>query len=148
MKLKSIILGIATTAVLITVLVATRMMLLTRAEPEFEIREVETVAIAEPPPPAPEEVSEDDPPPPPPPALADLPQIMDVNQAALPVAEMKVDPRLAVDTFFTDQAPSPLPVVKKPAPKPTVKAKPRVKSPPRPRVKPKPPAQKLSLIHI
>jgi len=142
MKLKSIILGIATTAVLITVLVATRMMLLTQAESEFEIREVETVTLPEPPPPPAEDPSEDETPPPPPPAIADLTPALDVSQPALPVVSVKVDPRIAVDTFFTDQPPSPLPqpVVKRPFAKPKPKA--TVKSPTRPKVKVTPPKPK------
>lgn len=142
MKLKSIILGIATTAVLLAVLVATRMMVLHQASPEFEIREVETVALPEPPPPPAEEVLDDDPPPPPPPALADLAPTLDVNQPALPAMSVKIDPSMPVDTFFTDQPPSPLPkpVVKRPVAKPVAKS--TVKSPRRPRVKPTPPKPK------
>ncbi|BDS08307.1 hypothetical protein NT6N_33470 [Oceaniferula spumae] len=143
MKLKSIILGIATTAVLLAVLVATRMMVLTKTTPEFEIREIETVALPEPPPPPSEEVVTDDPPPPPPPSLADLTHTLDVSQPAMPVSNVKVDPTLAVDPFYTDQPPAPLPkpVVKRPTPKPKV-SKPTVKSPLRPRVKPTPPKPK------
>lgn len=142
MKLKSIILGIATTAVLITVLVATRMMLLTKAEPEFEIREVDTVTLPEPPPPPPEEQPDEEPPPPPPPAIADLSPTLDVSQPALPVMNVKVDPRIAVDPFYTDQPPSPLsqPIVKRPVVK--TKSPPKVKTPLRPRVKAAPPKPK------
>jgi len=145
MKLKSIILGIAITAVLMTVLVATRMMSLTQKEPEFEIRDVEVASLPEPPPPAPEDPSEDDQPPPPPPAIADLSPTLDISQPPLPVMTIKVDPRLAVDPFYTDQPPSPLPkpVAKRPvAAKPKVKPKVRVKSPTKPRVRPKPPKPK------
>ena len=60
MKLKSIILGIATTAVLLTVLVATRLMVVITKPAEFEIREVETVSLPEPPPPPAEEIPEED----------------------------------------------------------------------------------------
>lgn len=143
MKLKSIVLGIATTAVLLAVLVATRMMVLTKDTPEFEIREVETAALPEPPPPPPEEVVEDDAPPPPPPALADLAPAMDVSRPALPAMTVKIDPTMPVDTFFTDQPPAPLPkpVVKRPAAKPKV-SQPRVKSPRRPRVRVAPPKPK------
>ena len=70
MKLKSIILGVATTAVLLLVLLAPRMMVLDNTVKEFDIREIETVSLPEPPPPPLEEVPEDDVPPPPPPATA------------------------------------------------------------------------------
>ncbi len=142
MKLKSIILGIATTAVLITVLVATRMMLLTRVEPEFEIHQVDTVTLPEPPPPAPQEQTEEELPPPPPPAVADLSPAFDVSQPALPVMNVKVDPRIAVDLFFADQPPAPLPqpVVKRPVVKAKVITK--RKAPSRPRVKTAPPKPK------
>jgi len=59
--------------------------------------------------------------------------------------QIKVDPRLAVDPFYTDQPPSPLPqpVVKKPVTvKPKAKPKIPVKSPKKPRIKPKPPKPK------
>ncbi|MBK1830496.1 energy transducer TonB [Verrucomicrobiaceae bacterium R5-34] len=143
MKLKSIILGIATTTILLAVLVATRMMVLKQDTPEFEIREVEMAALPEPPPPAPEEEVTDDPPPPPPPSLQDLAPTLDVSQPPMPVSHVKVDPTLVVDPFFTDQPPAPLPkpVVKRPTPQPKV-SKPTVKSKPRPRVKAAPPKPK------
>lgn len=140
MKLKSIILGIATTAVLLTVLVATRLMVVITKPAEFEIREVETVSLPEPLPPPAEEIPEEDVPPPPPPALADLQTTLDVSQPALPVAVAPVDPRLTVDTFFSDQPPSPLPTVVKPKPRPV--AQPSRPKPSRPKVKRLPPKPK------
>ncbi|MEJ6573212.1 MAG: energy transducer TonB [Akkermansiaceae bacterium] len=140
MKLKSIILGIAVTTVLLGVLVATRMMVLTNASAEFEIREIETVSLPEPPLPPPEEPEDEELPPPPPPALADLAMTPDVSQPALPVVKMQVNPRLAVDTFFTDQPPAPLPVVSKPKPRPVVK--PTIRKPVSPTIKQAPPKPK------
>ncbi|MFK7911205.1 MAG: energy transducer TonB [Akkermansiaceae bacterium] len=140
MKLNSIILGIATTAVLLAVLVVTRMMVLTTTAKEFEIREIETVSLPEPPPPPAEEIPEEEVPPPPPPALADLRTTPDMTQPALPVATLKVDPTLAVDTFFSDQPPSPLPTIAKPRPKPVAKVK--APKPIRPTVKRQPPKPK------
>lgn len=140
MKLKSIILGIATTAVLLAVLVATRLMVLTTAEKEFEIREIDTVSLPEPPPPPAEEIPEEDVPPPPPPVLVDLRATPDVSQPALPVSTLKIDPRLAVDSFFSDQPPSPLSTIAKPRPRPVTKpSQPRS---PRPAVKAAPPKPK------
>jgi len=51
--------------------------------------------------------------------LADLSVTIDLNQPAIPVSPMKVDLSLAVDTFFSDEPPSPLPrpVVKRPTAK-------------------------------
>ena len=141
MKLKSIILGIATTTVLLAVLVATRLMVLTPTIEEFEIREIDTVSLPEPPlPPVPEEIPEEDVPPPLPPALVDLRITTNVSQPALQISDMKVDPRLQVETFFADQPPSPLPTISKPKSKPVVQSKPVRKS--RPVVKSSPPKMK------
>ena len=135
MKLKSIFFGIAITAVLLAMLVATRMMVLTVPSTEYEVRKIETVSLPEPPLPPAEEMHEDDIPPPPPPALANLSVIPNINQPAISVSLTKVDPKLAVETFFTDQAPAALP---RPAlPRSSVKAKgpSGPPSPPRPKVK-------------
>ena len=109
MTLKSIILGIAVTAVLLAVLVATRLMVLTPVDHEFEIREIETVSLPEPPTAPEEQLVPEDMPPPPPPALVDLRPALDMSQPALLVSNQRIDPRLSIDTFFTDQPPSPLP---------------------------------------
>ncbi|MCP5538405.1 MAG: energy transducer TonB [Akkermansiaceae bacterium] len=140
MKLKSIILGIAMTAVLLSVLVATRLMVLSPLSPEFEIREIETVSLPEPPPPPPEEPVDEDIPPPPPPALADLAITPDLSQPALPVVNNQTKPQLAVDTFFTDQPPAPLPVVTRPTPRAVTK--PRTQSPSPPTIRHAPPQPK------
>jgi protein TonB len=114
MTLKSMILGIAFTAVLLAVLVATRLMVLTPVEHKFEIREIETVSLPEPPPPPAEQLPAERTPPPPPPALVDLRSSPDISQPALPVSFQRVDPRLTIDSFFVDEPPSPLPVIEKP----------------------------------
>lgn len=126
MSLKSITLGIAFTAVLLAVLVATRLMVLAPVEHEFEIREVETVSLPEPPSPPAETLPAEKTPPPPPPALLDLRAMPDVSQVALTVSHHRVDPRLVIDTFFTDELPEPLPVIAEPVPekKPEVSIKP------------------------
>ncbi|NWK54845.1 energy transducer TonB [Verrucomicrobiaceae bacterium N1E253] len=139
MRLASIFLGIAITVVLLAALVLTRMMVLVSPEVEYEIREVDTVTLPEPPPPPAEEPVTDDAPPPPPPALADLTALPDVQLPAVPVSQVKIDPTTAVDAFFTDQPPSPLPQptaprkqVKGPKksarPSPQVNVRPKVKS--------------------
>jgi len=103
MKLKSIILGVAITAVLLCVLVATRLMETTREIQEFEIREVETVTLPEPPvPESASESSEQDQLPTPPPALADLSPSVDVSLPSIPVPKWETPSHLTVDPFFSD----------------------------------------------
>ncbi len=89
MTLKSIILGIAVTAVLLAVLVATRLMVLTPVDHEFEIREIETVSLPEPPSAPEEQLVPEDMPPPPPPALVDLRPALDMSQPALLVSTQR-----------------------------------------------------------
>ena len=141
LSLKSIFFGVAITAVLLAVLVATRMMVLTQPSPAYEIRDVDTVNLPEPPPPPPvEEVAEDDAPPPPP-SLSDLSVTLDLSQPPVPVSPLKIDPQLAVQTFYTDQPPAPLPRPVRPRPQtkntepsaPSVPSRPTIKSTPRPK---------------
>lgn len=138
MKPISIFFGIAITAILLAVLVMTRMMVLVKPVAEYEIREIETVNLPEPPPPPPEQQPAEDLPPPPPPALADLSALPDPSQPAVPVSPMKIDPSLAVDTFFSDQPPSPLPQAKLPRREvktkgPSTPSAPQIRSTPRPK---------------
>lgn len=135
MSLKSIFLGIAVTAVLLAVLVLTRLMVLVTPEAEYEIRAIETVTLAEPPP-VQEQIQEDGAPPPPPPALANLSTIPDLDVPAVPLATMVVDPRLAVDPFFTDQAPAAMP--SQPRPKVSKVGKPSTPTRTKPRVNSRP----------
>ncbi len=112
MTFKPIILGITVTAVLLAVLVATRLMVLPSVEQEFVIREIETVSMPEPPAPQEEPLPAENippPPPPPPPALTDLRPSVDMTQPVMLVNIKHVDPRLNIDTFFSDQPPAPLP---------------------------------------
>ena len=132
MTFKSIILGIAVTAVLLAVLVATRLMVLSPVEYEFEIREIETVSLPEPPSPPEEQLPAEDSPPPPPPALEDLRPAIDMTQPVIMASNQSVDPRLSIDTFFIDQPPALLPeVVKAARPKAVESA---IKSKPQPQV--------------
>ncbi|MGB2402162.1 MAG: energy transducer TonB [Akkermansiaceae bacterium] len=110
MTFKSIILGIAVTAALLAVLVATRLMVLSPVDREFEIREIEMVSLPEPPSPPEEQLPVEDSPPPPPPALEDLRPTVDMSQPIMLVSNQIIDPRLSIDTFFIDQPPAPLPV--------------------------------------
>lgn len=132
--------GIAVTVMLLAVLVATRLMVLTPVEHDFEIREIETVTLPEPPAPPQEQLPAEDAPPPPPPALVDLRSTPDITQPVMPVSHRRIDPRLTIETFFTDEAPSPLPVVAEPVqPKVT---QPVVESSPQPVVPQALPTQK------
>ncbi|MGB2559203.1 MAG: energy transducer TonB [Akkermansiaceae bacterium] len=140
MSLKSITLGIAVTAVLLAVLVATRLMVLTPVEHEFEIREVETVSLPEPPSPPAEIQPAEKLPPPPPPALEDLRSVPDMSQIAVTVSHQRVDPRLSIDTFFTEEAPAPLPVIAEPVQEKQPEVS--VKSPAVPRMDVSPPKPK------
>lgn len=142
MNLKSILLGVAVTAVLLAVLVATRMMEMDQAATEYEIREIETVELAEPPPPPEEEPPPEEIPPPPPPALADLSLSVDVTQPPMPSSDTPLNPRMQVDTFFTDQSPAPLPTVAKPRPKARPKPAAKPRAPRKPRVHRTPPPRK------
>ncbi len=142
MKLKSIILGVAITAVLLCVLVATRLMETTREIQEFEIREVETVTLPEPPvPESASESSEQDQLPTPPPALADLSPSVDVSLPSIPVPKWETPSHLTVDPFFSDTPPSPLPVAKHPQPRVATRHRPSVKRPKHPHIKPKAPTK-------
>lgn len=129
MTFKSIITGIAITAVLLAMLVATRLMVLSPVEHEFEIREIETVTLPEPPSPPEQQLPSEDVPPPPPPALTNLRPALDMTQPVLLVNNQIVDPRLSIDTFFVDQPPAPLAekleVVRPVVTESTIKAKPQ-----------------------
>lgn len=145
MFLKSIILGIAVTVVLLAVLVATRLMVLAPVAAGFEIREVETVNLAEPPPPPPEPAATPDLAPPPPPALADLNISPDISQTVLPVSHQRINPRPAIEVFFTDQPPAPLPTIARPAPQQVSQPQATPSSPPRMAPAPPQPKSEYSL---
>lgn len=132
MTFKSIILGIAATVALLAVLVATRLMVLSPVEHEFEIREIETVSLPEPPSPQEEPLLPEDSPPPPPPVMEDLRPAIDMSQPVILISNQAIDPRLSIDAFFTDQPPAPLPDVEVVQPKVAESA---IKSKPRPQVK-------------
>ena len=118
MQLKSIILGIAATAILMGVLLLTRLMVLDTEITDIEFRELEVITIPEVLDAELEDVEVEDQVPPPPPQqfLPDLSVSHDVSQVALPSLDVAVNPRLSIESFSTDQAPAPLPVavVKKP----------------------------------
>lgn len=101
---------------------------------DLEIREIEITALPEPPPPPPEEPPPEAPPPPP--SLTQISQVPDPTRVPMPKADVPLDLKMPVDSFFTDVEPAPLPqpIVRKapsrPTPTPTAPSRP--KPPPAP----------------
>lgn len=129
--------GLGTAAVLLAVLALTRWWVTEVKVVDLDLREVELAAPEEPPPPPAEE-----PPPelPPPPALTEVSEVPDPTRVPIPRAEVPMDLRMPVDTFFADVAPAPLPqpaVVKRPrpAPRPSPGPAARPTPPPPPKAK-------------
>ena len=132
MKFSGIIVGVVMACVLLAMMGLARLMVPDVKRTEYEVREMEISTLPEPPPPPPEE-------PPPPPALTSVAEVPDPTRIAIPKAEVPLDLRTPVDSFFTDVEPAPLPqpVVRKapPSPRPS---KPRIskpKAPPAPATK-------------
>lgn len=138
MHLRSTLVGIVASALLLGLLAVARLMVVKVEVPDLEIREIELTAEPEPPPPPPEEPPPDAPPPPP--ALTDVSEVPDPTRVPVPKADVPMDVTMPVDPFFTDLAPAPLPqpavVPSRPAPQP---AAPRPAPRPAP-VKAPPPA--------
>ena len=137
MNLKSTIIGIAASALLLAVLGFARLFVVQTDIPDLEIREIETATFEPPPPPPP---PEDPPPdaPPPPPALTNVSTLPDPTRVPIPQAQVPMDITAPTETFFTDLAPAPLPV----APTPTraaTRPQPSAPSSPAPVRKPSPP---------
>lgn len=139
MHLRSTLVGIAASALVLLLLAVARLVVVKVDVPDLEIREIElSTAEPEPPPPPPEE-----PPPhapPPPPALTDVPDIPDPTRVPVPKAEVPMDVTLPVDPFFTDLAPAPLPQPALATSRPAPQAAPKPSSRPGPPVKSPPPA--------
>jgi protein TonB len=109
LNLRSTIIGIAASAILLAVLGVARLFTTQPIAPDLIIRDVETV-IFQPPPPAPpiEEPPSDSPPPPP--ALTEVSSLPDPTRVPVPQAKIPMDITAPVENFFTDLAPAPLPV--------------------------------------
>ncbi|MDC0088083.1 energy transducer TonB [Akkermansiaceae bacterium] len=126
MKLKSIIFGVATTAVLFCVLVATRMMDVTPAAETLKIREVQTVKLSEA-----DEVELIDADPdvelkPPVELSSTTLSTLRVSDVSLPDLNVSAVPALALENFSVDRDPAPLPVVVKKVVKKTKEVSPKV----------------------
>ncbi len=155
MFLKSIITGSVITAILIVVLVSSRLMRVETEDNDVVLTEVETVYFDPPPEPEldePEEAEELEP------VLvetqmASIPALdllmSEKEMPALPESKMKFDPKLAnvsIEMPELDRAPAPLPVKAKPISRPTKKATTKPKNGPKttpknntkPKVNPKP----------
>ena len=113
MNLRSTIIGIVASAILLAVLGVARLFTVTTEIPDLTIREVETAIFEPPPPPPPAETPPDAPPPPP--ALTQVSSLPDPTRVPIPQAEIPMDITAPVENFFTDLAPAPLPVAPEPA---------------------------------
>jgi hypothetical protein len=109
LNLRSTIIGIASSAIILAILGVARLFTTQPLAPDLTIREVETV-ILQPPPPSPpiEEPPSDSPPPPP--ALTEVSSLPDPTRVPVPQAKIPMDITAPVENFFTDLAPAPLPV--------------------------------------
>ena len=113
MKVRSTITGIAASAILLAVLGVARLFTMEGTVPDLEIREIETSTYEPPPPPPPMEEPPPDAPPPPP-ALTTVSSLPDPSRVPIPQAQVPMDISAPVENFFTDLAPSPLPVAPEP----------------------------------
>lgn len=135
MQYRSIFIGLIAAGALICVLALSRLMVAQVEVSDLMIREIETLdpQLPPPPPPTPDEPPPD---PPPTPAIAELSDIPDPSRVPIPRAEIPMDVRMPVDTFFSDLPPAPLPVVATPTPRadppPSRPAPPRPPPPPPP----------------
>lgn len=116
MNIKSTIIGIAASALLLAVLGLARIFVVSADVPDLAIREIETITFDPPPPPPPPEEPPPDAPPPPP-SLTNLSELPDPTRIAMPTADVPMDITLPVENFHADLAPAPLPETLKP-PKP------------------------------
>lgn len=136
MHIRSIIIGLVAAGAIICVLALSRLMVAEVEVVDLTVREIETLDPDQPPPPPP---PPDEPPPDPPPtpAIAELSDIPDPSRVPIPRAEIPMDVRMPVDSFFSDLPPAPLPVIATPAPRTETR---RIKPTP-PRASPPPPVK-------
>ena len=134
MRFSGTIVGILMAGALLALLGLTRLLVPVQKTVDLEIREIDITTLPEPPPPPPEEPPPEAPPPPP--SLTQISQVPDPTRVAVPKADVPLDLKMPVDSFFTDVEPAPLPqpVVRKapPAPRPKPTVQPRPKAPPAP----------------
>ena len=109
MNLRSTIIGIAASAILLAVLGVARLFTTQPIAPDLIIRDVETV-IFQPPPPSPPMEEPPSESPPPPPTLTEVSSLPDPTRVPVPQARIPMDITAPVENFFTDLAPAQLPV--------------------------------------
>lgn len=149
MLIRSSIIGIIFTIVLVTLLALSRL-LVPETDEQMLVTEIETIELTSPPPPPefsePEEEPDDIPPPPAP--NLDIPmELTDLDTPQIATSLKNISLTSPIQNFHTDSAPAPLPVVKK-RPSPPVKkvSKPKrtvTKKAPK-KVKPRPTKQYYS----
>jgi protein TonB len=139
MKISSSIVGILMAGALLALLGLTRLLVPKQQIVDLDIREIEITALPEPPPPPPEEPPPDAPPPPP--SLTQISQVPDPTRVPIPKADLPLDIRMPIDSFFTDIEPAPLP-------QPIVRQAPRTPRPaPTTPSRPKPPPAPVAKSH-
>ncbi|MGB0326701.1 MAG: energy transducer TonB [Akkermansiaceae bacterium] len=117
MILRSFLIGVSTTGLLVALLVLSRLWI---AEPREELvtaLEIETIYQEEPPPP-PDLSEPDDPPPPPAPKLELYAKADDYSAPEIALSFNRVDLKTPIESFQTDIAPAKIPVIRQPKPKP------------------------------
>jgi protein TonB len=137
MHFRSILIGLVAAGALVCVLAISRLMVAEQESPDLIVRELDVIE-AEPPPPPPPPPDEPPPEPPPTPAIAELADTPDPTLVPVPRAEIPLDVRMPVDTFFSDLPPAPLPVATAPPPRadpPPLQPPPKRPPPPPPPVR-------------
>jgi protein TonB len=114
LNLRSTIIGISASAILLAVLGLARLFVVQSDIPDLELREIETITFEPPPPPPPQQPTPTAPPPPP--ALTSVSSLPDPTRVPIPQAQVPMDITAAVENFYTDLAPAPLPVASKTPP--------------------------------
>lgn len=110
MNLRSTIIGIAASAIILVVLGGARLFTTQPVTPDLTVREVEIATFQPPPPPPPVDEPPPDASPPPPPSLTDVSALPDPSRVPIPQAKVPMDITAPVENFFTDLAPAPLPL--------------------------------------
>ena len=119
MIFRSLLIGLASTGLLVALLVLSR--ILGAPEPEtIEIFELQT-AVMTPPPPPPDLSEPEEPedlPPPPAPKLELTAQADDLDAPEIALSLRRIDLKTPIEPFHTDSAPAKVPVIQKPSPSP------------------------------
>ena len=117
MILRSFLIGVSTTGLLVALLVLSRLWIAEPGEELVTALEIETIYQEEPPPP-PDLSEPDDPPPPPAPKLELFANADDYSAPEIALSFNRVDLRTPIESFQTDIAPAKIPIIRQPKPKP------------------------------